>query len=134
VWAERHLRFDKPRPDERSATEGLPISAPSAEDGRLWRPPAGQAPALPAPLDAGTALVRRASVYVDGRGQQLGPPKTEGARGEHRLMPTVVALLVKRREQQEQERAAAPTWKQISYEGERLNLVFTNPTGGLVLR
>jgi integrase len=31
-------------------------------------------------LDAGTALVRRASVYVDGRGQQLGPPKTEGAR------------------------------------------------------
>ena len=44
-------------------------------------------------LDAGTAQVRRASVYVDGRGQQLGPPKTEGARGEHWLMPTVVALL-----------------------------------------
>ena len=44
-------------------------------------------------LDAGTAHVRRASVYVDGRGQQLGPPKTEGARGEHWLMPTVVALL-----------------------------------------
>jgi integrase len=34
-------------------------------------------------LVAGTALVRRASVYVDGRGQQPGPPKTEGARGEH---------------------------------------------------
>jgi integrase len=29
-------------------------------------------------LEAGTALVRRASVYVDARGQQLGTPKTEG--------------------------------------------------------
>jgi hypothetical protein len=29
-------------------------------------------------LDAGTAHVRRASVYVDGQGQQLGPPKTAG--------------------------------------------------------
>jgi integrase len=85
-------------------------------------------------LDAGTALVRRASVYVDGRGQQLGPTKTEGARGEHWLMPTVVALLAKRRETQDQERAAAPTWTSVTYEGERINLVFTNPTGGLVLR
>jgi hypothetical protein len=49
-------------------------------------------------------------------------------------MPTVAALLVKRREQQEQEQTTAPTWKQISYEGERLGFVFTNPTGGLVLR
>jgi integrase len=49
-------------------------------------------------LDAGTALVRRASVYVDRRGQQLGPPKTEGAQGEHWLMPTVVALLRRTRE------------------------------------
>jgi integrase len=85
-------------------------------------------------LDAGTALVRRASVYVDGRGQQLGPPKTGGARGEHWLMPTVVALLEKRRAMQDEERAAAPAWATITYEGERLNLVFTNPTGGLVLR
>jgi integrase len=85
-------------------------------------------------LDAGTALVRRASVYVDGRGQQLGPPKTEGARGEHWLMPTVVSLLAKRREVQDQERAAAPTWTSVTYEGERINLVFTTPTGGLVLR
>jgi integrase len=85
-------------------------------------------------LEAGTALVRRASVYVDGRGQQLGPPKTEGARGEHWLMPTVVTLLVRRREMQDQERAAAPAWTSITYGGERINLVFTNPTGGLVLR
>ncbi len=85
-------------------------------------------------LEAGTALVRRASVYVDGRGQQLGPPKTEGARGEHWLMPTVVALLRKRRELQDQERAAAPRWETVTYDGERISLVFTNPTGGLVLR
>jgi integrase len=85
-------------------------------------------------LDAGTAHVRRASVYVDGRGQQLGPPKTEGARGEHWLMPTVVALLVKRRVDQEQERAAAPVWAETTYEGERIHLVFTTPIGGLVLR
>jgi integrase len=85
-------------------------------------------------LEAGTAVVRRASVYVDGRGQQLGPPKTEGARGEHRLMPTVVALLAKRRETQEKERAAAPVWTEINYEGEPVSLVFTTPVGGLVLR
>jgi integrase len=85
-------------------------------------------------LDAGTALVRRASVYIDGRGQQLGPPKTEGARGEHWLMPTVVALLRERRALQDEERGAAPRWTEITYGGERISLVFTNPTGGLVLR
>jgi integrase len=85
-------------------------------------------------LEVGIAHVRRASVYVDGRGQQLGPPKTEGARGEHWLMPTVVTMLKKRREDQADERAAAPVWEAITYEGERLHLVFTTPTGGLVLR
>jgi integrase len=78
--------------------------------------------------------VRRASVYVDGRGQQLGPPKTEGARGEHWLMPTVVALLRQRQAVQDEERGAAPRWATVTYGGERINLVFTNPTGGLVLR
>jgi integrase len=85
-------------------------------------------------LDAGIAHVRRASVYVDGRGQQLGPPKTEGARGEHWLMPTVVTMLKQRRADQAQGRAAAPVWATIAYGGEWLNLVFTTPTGGLVLR
>jgi integrase len=85
-------------------------------------------------LDAGTAQVRRASVYVDGRGQQLGPPKTDGARGEHWLMPTVVDLLAKRREAQAQERAASPWWEAVRYEGEPVSLVFTTPIGGLVLR
>jgi integrase len=85
-------------------------------------------------LDAGTAHVRRASVYVDGRGQQLGPTKTEGARGEHWLMPTVVTLLSRRLDAQEVERAVAPHWETHSFEGEDVNLVFTTPSGGLVLR
>jgi hypothetical protein len=49
-------------------------------------------------------------------------------------MPTVVALLAKRREAQDQERVAAPYWETITYEGEPVNLVFTTPVGGLVLR
>jgi integrase len=85
-------------------------------------------------LDAGTARLRRASVYIDGRGQQLGPPKTDGARGQHWLMPTVVALLAKRRDDQAAERAAVPYWETHTYDGDEINLVFTTPTGGLVLR
>jgi site-specific recombinase XerD len=49
-------------------------------------------------------------------------------------MPTVAALLENRRAMQDQERAAAPAWATITYGGERINLVFTNPLGGLVLR
>jgi integrase len=74
------------------------------------------------------------SVYVDGRGQQLGPPKTAGVHGEHWLMPTVVALLRKRWDGQTQERVVAPVWESIAYEGEPVSPVFTTPTGGLVLR
>jgi integrase len=85
-------------------------------------------------LDAGTARVRRASAYVDGRGQQLGPTKTDAARGEHWLMPTVVALLNRRREFQDEERAAAPAWQTHTHDGDEINLVFTTPAGGLVLR
>ncbi|HET9610065.1 MAG TPA: site-specific integrase, partial [Acidimicrobiales bacterium] len=85
-------------------------------------------------LEAGTAQVRRASVYVDGRGQQLGPPKTEGAHGEHFLMPTVVELLACRRQAQADERAVAPRWETHSYDGVPVSLVFTTTTGGLVVR
>jgi integrase len=85
-------------------------------------------------LDASTAQVRRASVYVDGRGQQLGPTKTDGARGENWLMPAVVELLERRRELQVEERSAAPTWATIAYQGRPVDLVFSTPTGGLVLR
>jgi integrase len=85
-------------------------------------------------LDAGTANVRRASAYVDGKGQRLGPTKTDSARGEHWLMPTVIDLLTRRREIQAAERAAAPHWQTHTYAGEEINLVFTTPAGGLVLR
>ena len=85
-------------------------------------------------LDAGTAKVQRASVYIDGRGQQLGPTKTDGARGEQWLMPTVVELLEITRERQATERAAAPSWPRITYEGVEIHLVFTTPAGGPVLR
>jgi integrase len=85
-------------------------------------------------LEAGTAHVRRASVYVDGRGQQLGPPKTVGAHGEHWLVPTTVALLRRRQEFQAEERAVAPIWETMTYAGEPVGLVFTTPVGGLVLR
>jgi integrase len=85
-------------------------------------------------LEAGTAQVRRASVYVDGRGQQLGPPKTEGAHGEHFLMPTVVELLARRRQAQADERAVAPRWETHTYDGVPVSLVFTTTTGGLVVR
>lgn len=85
-------------------------------------------------LDAGTARVRRAAVYVDGKGMRLGPTKTDGAQGEHWLMPTVVEWLARRQDFQAAERAAAPSWKRTAYEGEEINLVFTTTAGGLVLR
>jgi integrase len=85
-------------------------------------------------LETGTVTVRRASVYVDGHGQQLGLTKTDGARGEQWLMPTVVELLKATRELQATEGAAAPRWDRITYEGVEIHLVFTTPAGGLVLR
>ena len=55
-------------------------------------------------LDKATATVRRASVYADGIGMMLGPPKTEGAKGRHHLTPVVVELLRRRRQAQRAER------------------------------
>ena len=49
-------------------------------------------------------------------------------------MPTVVTLLRRRKATQAQERAAAPRWETITYEGQTVDLVFTTPSGGLVLR
>lgn len=80
------------------------------------------------------AHVRRASVYVDGQGQQLGEAKAAGAYGKHYLMPTVVWLLSERRTRQTQERAEAPVWQSHEFDGQAVDLVFTTPTGGLVLR
>ena len=67
-------------------------------------------------LAAGVATVSRASVYADGVGMMLGPPKTEGAKGRHLLTPVVVDLLRRRRETQDQERRA----RRSSLAGNRL--------------
>lgn len=86
-------------------------------------------------LDAGRATIRRAAVYVDGQGAVLGPPKTAGARGEHRLSPGVVELLQRHRSRQAEERdKAGDVWQTQYHEGRAVSLVFTNQTGGLVLR
>jgi site-specific recombinase XerD len=53
---------------------------------------------------------------------------------EHWLMPTTVALLRKRSAVQAHERSVAPEWPTMAYDGEPVSLVFTTPTGGLVLR
>ncbi len=67
-------------------------------------------------LDAGMATVSRASVYADGVGMMLGPPKTEGAKGPHLLTPVVVELLRRRRRAQDDERQfAAESWEQVTY-------------------
>ena len=86
-------------------------------------------------LDTGVATVSRASVYADGVGMMLGPPKTEGAKGRHRLTAAVVELFGRRRQSQDEERQrAGHTWRQLVYEGRPIDLVFTTTTGGLVLR
>jgi integrase len=86
-------------------------------------------------LAAGVAIVSRASVYADGVGMMLGPPKTEGAVGRHLLTPVVVELLLRRRQVQAEERQyAGDAWRTIDFEGRPIDLVFTTTTGGLVLR
>ena len=86
-------------------------------------------------LDARTAVVSRASVYADGVGMMLGPPKTEGAKGQHHLTPVVVELLRRRRQAQLEERLRSGAgWQQHEYEGRAVELVFTTTTGGLLLR
>jgi integrase len=86
-------------------------------------------------LEVSEATVSRASVYADGVGMMLGPPKTEGAKGRHHLTPVVVELLRRRRRIQDEERLrAGPRWQELSYEGRPVGLVFTTITGGLLLR
>jgi integrase len=85
-------------------------------------------------LDAGLARVRRACVYVGGQGAQLGPPKSGGVLGDHQLAPTVVSLLRRRQLDQANEQATTETWPAHEYGGRPVRLVFTTPTGGLVLR
>ena len=97
---------------------------------RCWASPGRTSTSTPA-----SATVSRASVYADGVGMMLGPPKTEGAKGRHLLTPVVVELLRRRRRAQDEERQrAGEAWQQITYEGRPIDLVFTTTTGGLVLR
>lgn len=86
-------------------------------------------------LDSGTATVSRASVYVDGVGMVLGPPKTEGAEGEHLLTPVVIELLRRRQTAQVDERErAGDAWQEQTYGDRPIDLIFTTATGGLLLR
>ncbi len=78
-------------------------------------------------LDAGVAIVSRASVYADGIGMMLGPPKTEGAKGQHLLTPVVVELLRRRRAAQDDDRRrAGDSWEQLVYDSRPVELVFTD--------
>lgn len=80
-------------------------------------------------LEAGTATIRRAAVYVDGVGATLGPPKTEGAQGRHHLAPGVVQALAERRRRQEIEQAnAGGAWRTVMYADAPVALVFVHPT------
>jgi integrase len=86
-------------------------------------------------LDAGTATVSRACVYTDGIGMMLGPPKTDGATGQHLLTPVVVQLLRHRSGAQlEERRLAGGLWATHIYDGHDVDLVFTTTSGGLLLR
>lgn len=86
-------------------------------------------------LDAATATIRRGSTFIGkGKGQTLGPTKTSSTTGVHHLPPTVVEMLRQHRKAQAVQRLeAGPAWQTITYEGDELNMVFTNARGGLVL-
>jgi integrase len=86
-------------------------------------------------LDNAVARVRRACVYVNGEGSQLGPTKTAGVMGDHTLTPTVVEMLRTRRLQQGEEQRRCPEpWPTHRDHGQVVHPAFTTPTGQLVLR
>lgn len=86
-------------------------------------------------LDNGVVALRRGATYVDGVGMVLGPTKTLGTSGRQMLSPTVVARLRLRRLDQQTTQASIPiALPTVVYEGERIDLVFTNPDGRPMLR
>ncbi len=86
-------------------------------------------------LDAGTAVVRRAGVYVEGKGVGFGPTKTAGARGVHHISVGVADMLRARRVAQATERLrAGELWTPYQYNGEVVHPVFTDPGGQLIRR
>lgn len=87
-------------------------------------------------FDTGRVLLSRVSVYRRGTGQLLKPrAKSDGAHGEHWLAPTALAFLEERRRAQAEERVAAgEQWSVPEMNGRPVDAIFTNTTGGLVLR
>jgi integrase len=86
-------------------------------------------------LDAGKVKLRRGATYADGIGMMLGPTKTPWTAGRQLLGPTVVELLRKQQVRQRALReAAGAAWPAVEYQGERLDLVFTNAAGKAVQR
>lgn len=83
-------------------------------------------------LDAGTMTIRRSSTFAGkGIGQVIGEPKTERTRGTLQLSPLCVDLLRQRKAQQDAERAlAGDLWQRVTYDGERIDLIFTTALGG----
>lgn len=85
-------------------------------------------------LDAGVATVRRGSTYSGkGIGQRLGPTKTSGTQGVHQLPPSVITMLRAHKERQDIERKIAGlAWRREPYDGEELDMVFTDHHGRLI--
>lgn len=83
-------------------------------------------------LDAGTAEIVRGCTYEPEGGCRLDTPKTERTEGTVILHPRVVGLLrAHRRRQLEGRLAVGPEWATVTYEGQRLELVFPSTRGGL---
>jgi len=87
-------------------------------------------------LEAGTAVVRRAAVFIEGKGMTLGPTKTAGAVGVHRLSERVVDMLRRRRAAQAAHRLrAGQLWRADRiYDGATVAPVFTDEAGELLTR
>lgn len=86
-------------------------------------------------LATGTVRVRRPATYQDGVGMVLGPTKTVRAMAQQLLAPSVVRLLAERQSiQGVDQELAGDAWPEVYYEGERLDPVFTNAAGSLMLR
>ncbi|MGD9794043.1 MAG: tyrosine-type recombinase/integrase [Acidimicrobiia bacterium] len=86
-------------------------------------------------LEGSTARIRRAASYTPSTGMVLGTTKTVGAEGIHHLAPVAVGALRRRRVAQASDRlTAGELWRQQTYDGQPISLVFTTATGGLVNR
>ena len=86
-------------------------------------------------LDAGTARIRRGAAYSSSTGTVLGTTKTSGAEGIHYLAPISIDCLRRRHTTQAEEReGCGAEWTTHHYDGQDLNMVFTNRHGGLVNR